>query len=52
MTERVADILQTGTLRAGVGLTPIAITKDPVTGEMRGVALDLGHALRGNRRGA
>jgi polar amino acid transport system substrate-binding protein len=45
MTERVADILQTGTLRAGVGLTPIAITKDPVTGEMRGVALDLGHAL-------
>jgi polar amino acid transport system substrate-binding protein len=43
--DRVADILQTGRLRAAIGLTPIAITKDPVTGEMAGVALDLGHAL-------
>jgi hypothetical protein len=42
---RVADIRQAGKLRGAIGLTPIAITKDPGSGEMRGVALDLGQAL-------
>ena len=42
---RVADLVKAGKIRAGIGLTPLAITKDPSTGEMRGVALDLGRAL-------
>lgn len=42
---RVADILKAGKLRAGFGLTPIGATKDPVTGEIKGVAVDLGRAL-------
>jgi polar amino acid transport system substrate-binding protein len=42
---RVADLVKAGKVRAGVGLTPLAISKDPQTGETRGVALDLGRAL-------
>jgi ABC-type amino acid transport substrate-binding protein len=42
---RVADLVKAGKVRAGIGLTPLAIAKEPSTGEMRGVALDLGHAL-------
>ena len=42
---RVEDLVNAGTVRAGIGLTPLAIAKDPVTGELRGVALDLGRAL-------
>lgn len=43
---RVADLVQAGKLRVGLGLgsPPVAI-KDPVTGEARGPAVDLGRAL-------
>jgi polar amino acid transport system substrate-binding protein len=42
---RVQDLVVAGKVRAGIGLTPLALTKDPATGDMRGVALDLGRAL-------
>jgi len=42
---RVQDLVDAGKIRAGIGLTPLALTKDPVTGDVRGVALDLGRAL-------
>lgn len=43
---RVADLVRAGRVRAGIGLgTPALATKDPVTGEVRGPALDLGRAL-------
>jgi polar amino acid transport system substrate-binding protein len=42
---RVQDLVNAGKVRAGIGLTPLALTKDPVTGDLRGVALDLGRAL-------
>src|SRR5215468_10435159 len=42
---RVEDLVKTGKLRAGIGTTPLAFAKDPATGEMRGVAFDLGRAL-------
>ena len=43
---RVADLVQAGKVRVGLGLgsPPIAI-KDPVTGELRGPAWDLARAL-------
>ena len=43
---RVADLVQAGKLRVGLGLgsPPVAI-KDPVTGELRGPAWDLTRAL-------
>jgi len=43
---RVADLVASGKVRVGVGLgsPPVAI-KDPVTGELRGPAWDLAHAL-------
>ena len=43
---RVADLVGAGRVRVGIGLgtSPLAI-KDPVTGEVRGPALDLGRAL-------
>jgi polar amino acid transport system substrate-binding protein len=42
---RMQDLVNAGKVRAGIGLTPLALTKDPVTGDLRGVALDLGRAL-------
>jgi ABC-type amino acid transport substrate-binding protein len=43
---RIADIVQTGKLRVGIGLANLVSgVKDPATGELRGVAVDLGRAL-------
>src|ERR687891_2209271 len=43
---RVADLVQTGKLRAGVGVVaPHWAVKDQATGELRGVAVDLARAL-------
>jgi len=43
---RVADLVQTGKLRAGVGVVaPHWAVKDPATGELRGVAVDFARAL-------
>jgi polar amino acid transport system substrate-binding protein len=43
---RVADLVQSGTLRVGVGLGSLTTAmKDPATGEARGPALELGRAL-------
>lgn len=43
---RVADLVQSGKLRIGIGLgSPALAMKDPNTGEVRGPALDLSRAL-------
>jgi len=43
---RVADLVQSGKLRVGLGLaTPALALKDPKSGEVRGPGLDLGRAL-------
>ena len=43
---RVADLVQAGKLRAGLGVVaPHWAIKDPATGELRGVAVDLARAL-------
>ncbi len=43
---RVADLVQAGKLRVGLGLgTPATAMKNPATGELRGPAVDLGRAL-------
>jgi polar amino acid transport system substrate-binding protein len=42
---RVGDIVRTGKLRVGVGLVPTFAIKDPATGELRGVAIELARAL-------
>ncbi len=43
---RVADLVQARKLRVGIGLgTAASAIKDPATGEVRGLALDLGRAL-------
>ena len=43
---RVADLVKAGKLRVGLGVgSPALAIKDPVTGEMRGPALDLSRAL-------
>lgn len=43
---RVADLVQAGKVRVGLGLgVPTLAIKDPATGEVRGPALDLGRAL-------
>jgi len=45
---RIADIVSTGKLRVGIGLANLVSgVKDPATGELRGVAVDLGRALAG-----
>src|SRR6185312_8215104 len=45
---RIADIVSTGKLRVGIGLANLVSgVKDPATGELRGVAADLGRALAG-----
>jgi polar amino acid transport system substrate-binding protein len=43
---RVADLVRAGRLRVGLGLgSPALAIKDPATGELRGPAFDLAHAL-------
>ena len=43
---RVADLVQTGRVRVGLGVVaPHWAVKDPVTGELRGLAVDLARAL-------
>jgi polar amino acid transport system substrate-binding protein len=43
---RVADIVQAGALRTGLGLGSLTtVTKNPATGEVKGPALELGRAL-------
>jgi polar amino acid transport system substrate-binding protein len=43
---RVADIVLTGKLRVGIGLANLVSgVKDPATGELKGLAVDLGRAL-------
>jgi polar amino acid transport system substrate-binding protein len=43
---RIADLVSTGKLRVGIGLANLVSgVKDPATGELRGVAVDLGRAL-------
>lgn len=42
---RVADLVQVGKIRVGVGLSVVGATKDPATGELRGVAMDIVRAL-------
>src|SRR5213083_775652 len=43
---RVADLVQAGKLRVGVGVVaPHWAIKDPRTGELRGVAVDIARAL-------
>jgi polar amino acid transport system substrate-binding protein len=42
---RVTDLVQAGMVRVGLGLVPTFATKDPATGELRGVAMDLARAL-------
>ncbi len=43
---RVADLVQAGKIRAGLGIgNHASAMKDPVTGEMRGMAADLARAL-------
>jgi polar amino acid transport system substrate-binding protein len=43
---RVADLVQSGTLRIGVGLGSLTTaTRNPVTGEVKGPALELGRAI-------
>ena len=43
---RVADLVQAGALQFGLGLgTPMTAVKDPTTGEVKGVALEMGRAL-------
>ena len=44
--SRVADLIRAGKLRAGVGVVaPHWAVKDPQTGELRGVAVDIARAL-------
>jgi polar amino acid transport system substrate-binding protein len=42
---RVADLLKSGKIRAGLAVAPIMATKDTTTGELRGVAVDLAREL-------
>jgi polar amino acid transport system substrate-binding protein len=42
---RVADLVKSGKLRAGLAVAPIMATKDATTGELRGVAVDLAREL-------
>jgi len=43
---RVADLVQSGVLRTGLGLGSLTTaTRNPATGEVKGPALELGRAL-------
>jgi polar amino acid transport system substrate-binding protein len=41
----VADLKSSGKLRVGLGLVPTFAMKDPSTGELRGIGVELGRAL-------
>jgi polar amino acid transport system substrate-binding protein len=44
--DRIADLVKVGELRVALGLgTPISAVKEPTTGELRGLALEMGRAL-------
>jgi polar amino acid transport system substrate-binding protein len=46
MTAVIADLAPTGQLRVGIPASPpVLATKDPATGELHGIAVDLGTAL-------
>ena len=48
LDPRVADIVQSGALRIGLGLGSLTTaTRNPATGELKGPALELGRALAG-----
>src|SRR5215469_5194886 len=42
---RVDDLVKSGKIRAALAVAPIMATKDPTTGELRGVAVDLAREL-------
>jgi len=42
---RVADLVKSGKIRAGLAVAPIMATKETTTGELRGVAVDLAREL-------
>jgi ABC-type amino acid transport substrate-binding protein len=42
---RVVDFVKSGKIRAGLAEAPIMATKDPATGELRGVAVELSREL-------
>ena len=43
---RVADLVQSGVLRIGLGLgSSTTATRNPASGELKGIALELGRAL-------
>ena len=43
---RVADLVEAGEVRVALGLgTPMSAIKNPATGELRGLAIELGRAL-------
>ena len=42
---RVADLVRAGKVRVGLGLVPTFAIKDPSTGELRGVAIELAREL-------
>jgi polar amino acid transport system substrate-binding protein len=42
---RVADLVKASRVRVGLGMSIVGALKDPATGELRGVAVDLAHAL-------
>ena len=47
---RIADLVEVGQIRVGVGLSVVGATKDPATGELRGVAMDIARAaMTGSR---
>jgi polar amino acid transport system substrate-binding protein len=43
--SRVGDLVRAGRVRVGLGLVPTFAIKDPATGELRGVAIELARAL-------
>ena len=43
--SRVVDLVKNGKIRAGLAEAPIMAIKDPATGELRGVAVDLSRDL-------
>jgi polar amino acid transport system substrate-binding protein len=44
--SRVADLINAGEVRVALGLgTPMSAIKDPATGELRGLAVEMGRAL-------
>src|SRR6185503_4799041 len=42
---RVEDFIEKGRIRAAFAVAPILATRDPASGELRGVAVDLAHEV-------